>query len=124
MSLRKPLRAQAAAEFAVVAPVLILLIAAIFLGWLYVWRGAAVDLGLFYGAIGASSYSGPKDRASQVIPFQDLRDAVKTSRRGTRAEARVRVVHQGPGPWGLVWVERHFGKVTFYLWKFYPGPEP
>ena len=123
----QPMRGQAMAEFAVVAPIFILLVTAIFLGWLYVWRGAAVDFGLFAGAVSAGAYSGPQtDRALKPVLWDDLKGAFEFQQDPGRqaAGARIRFEQSGPGPWGLIWVERHRGTITFYFWRFYPGPNP
>ena len=123
----RAVRAQALAEFALVAPLILLLLSAVFFAYLYAWHAFTVDWALFTGGVTAGHYQspGPGQGLSAVI-WRDLQDAFSFQVDAQRRQVLGRVTYRRvtSGPLGVLVEERHRGEVTFYLWRFYPGPQP
>ena len=121
---RKALRGQAMAEFAVVAPVVLMVLAAVFLIFVYAWRSFNVDWLLFATGTAAGVYDGPRaEEALGAAAWQDLKEAVQVRLGDRQAGASVRLHRVGRAPAGLLIEEWQRGATVFYLWRFYPGPE-
>ena len=122
--LRRKVKGQAALEFAVAAPVLLLLIAMIFMAFMYLWRTANADWGLFAPGVATGSYDGPRSAVPMCGMWEDLRPAFSWGQEGKSASAQLSFVrHRVSGLHGIALLEIHRGKVYFRLWRFYPGPE-
>ncbi len=118
-------RAQATAEFALVAPLILLLLAGVFYAYLYAWHGFTVDWALFTGGLATGAYDQPRTQeALRAVIWKGFRErftfALHPQQRGVMG--RIGYRKATVGPLGLLVEERHQGQVVFYLWRFYPGP--
>jgi len=121
---RRGFRGQAMTEFALVAPLLFLVVAAVFLAFLYAWRTFNTDWLLFASGVAQGVYETPRGEQSLAAAvWDDLKQAVRLGAEGRTAEAAIRLKRRGVGPWGLLVEERQAGRTVFFLWRFYPGPE-
>ena len=112
------------AEFAVAMPVILLLIAMIYMAFMYFWRAANADWGLFASGVATGSYDGP--RTAEVMPgvWDDLRPAFSWGATdGHSVSAQVGFDRRVIGTQGVALLEHHHGQVFFRLWRFYPGPD-
>lgn len=120
----RPLRGQAMAEFAVVAPVVLMVLAAVFLIFVYAWRSFNTDWLLFATGTATGVYGGPRtDEALGAAAWADLKEAVQSYVGGREAGASIRLHRRASAPAGLLVEEWQRGATVFYLWRFYPGPE-
>lgn len=118
------LRGQAMAEFAVVAPVVLMVLAAVFLIFVYAWRAFNVDWLLFATGTAAGVYGGPHaQEALGAAAWSDLREAVQVRIGDRQVGASIRMHRRASAPAGLLIEEWQRGATVFYLWRFYPGPE-
>ena len=115
MKLRKGQRGQAALEFAVAAPVALALIAMIFLAFMYMWRTANADWGLFASGVATGSYNGPKSAVPMRGVWDDLRPAFSWGQEGKSVSAHVGFHRRVSGYRGIALMEIHRGKVYFRL---------
>ncbi len=122
MKTRKGQRGQASLEFAVAAPVMLALIAMIFLSFMYLWRTANADWGLFASGVATGSYDGPRSTVPMRGVWEDLRPAFSWGQEGKSVSARVGFSREVSGYQGIALMEIHRGQVYFRLWRFYPGP--
>ena len=122
MQKHKKQRGQASAEFAIVAPVMLALIAMIFLSFMYLWRTANADWGLFASGVATGSYDGPRSAAAMRGVWDDLRPAFSWGQEGHSVSARMGFSREVSGYQGIALMEVHRGQVYFRLWRFYPGP--
>ena len=121
---RRRFRGQAMTEFALVAPLLFLVVAAIFLAFLYAWRTFNADWMLFASGVAQGVYQEPHGEVSLVAAvWDDLKQAVQLGIEGRAATSEMRLQRRATGPWGLLIEERQRGRTVFFLWRFYPGPE-
>lgn len=119
-------RGQAMSEFALVMPILVLLIAGMIMAGMYAFRAAAADWGVFITGVAAGTYNTPADSLAQKdVLWTDIRERIST---GSDAPRRVRssIFIEDSHPWvfGINLIEAQQGKNNFRMWRFYPGPPP
>ena len=117
---------QAMAEFALVMPILVLLMAGMIMAGMYAFRAAAADWGVFITGVAAGTYNTPADSLAQKdVLWADIRERIST---GSDAPRRVRssITIEDSHPWifGINLIEAQRGKNNFRMWRFYPGPPP
>ncbi len=117
-------KGQAMAEFALMIPVLILLLFGMTFAAFYAFRASAVDWGLFITGVASGSYNTPATRqASQSELWPDLRDRIGTGQSGPRQVRSVISVEDSQNwVFGIHLVEAQRASAYFRLWRFYPGP--
>ena len=113
-------------EFALVMPILVLLMAGMIMAGMYAFRAAAADWGVFITGVAAGTYNTPADSLAQKdVLWTDIRERIST---GSDAPRRVRssISIQDSHPWvfGIGLIEAQRGKNNFRMWRFYPGPPP
>jgi hypothetical protein len=113
------------AEFALAAPVLILLLFGMTLAGLYAFRAAAADWGVFITGVAAGAYRAPA--TGQVVDSvlgADIRAGLTTRGQAGERQVRAQIEISAARPWvyGINLVEAHQGRTHFRLWRFYPGP--
>ena len=122
--MKKRQRGQALVEFAVVAPLLALLIMALVLAFLYAWRAATVDMAIFAAGAATGSYEQPRtETVLPILVWTDLREALQSGVHGNSVTTNLIYGQTVSGPLGLMGTEVERGQVTFRLWRFYPGPK-
>ena len=117
---------QALAEFALMIPVLILLLFGMTFAALYAFRSAAVDWGVFVTGVATGSYNTPATgQARESVLWPDLADRINASQNGPR-QVRSLISVEDSRNWvfGIRLVEAQRASITFRLWRFYPGPPP
>ena len=119
-------RGQAMSEFALVMPILVLLMAGMIMAGMYAFRTAAADWGVFITGVAAGTYYTPADSLAQKdVLWADIRERIST---GSDAPRRVRssITIEDSHPWvfGMNLIEAQRGKNNFRMWRFYPGPPP
>jgi hypothetical protein len=119
-------RGQAMAEFALVMPILVLLMVGMIMAGMYAFRAAAADWGVFITGVAAGTYNTPADSVAQKdVLWADIREQIST---GSDAPRRVRssISIEDSHPWvfGMNLIEAQRGKNNFRMWRFYPGPPP
>ena len=119
-------RGQAMSEFALVMPILVLLMAGMIMAGMYAFRAAAADWGVFITGVAAGTYNTPADSLAQKdVLWADIRERIST---GSDAPRRVRssITIEDSHPWvfGMNLIEAQRGKNNFRMWRFYPGPPP
>ena len=119
-------RGQAMSEFALVMPILVLLMAGMIMAGMYAFRAAAADWGVFITGVAAGTYNTPADSLAQKdVLWADIRERITT---GSDAPRRVRstISIEDSHPWvfGINLIEAQRGKNSFRMWRFYPGPPP
>jgi len=117
---------QAAAEFALAAPVLILVLFGLTLAAFYAFRAAAADWGVFVTGVAEGAYKVPASgRARASVAWPDIAGAIGTAGLGSEArQVRSGIDFGEARSWvyGLKLDETHRGAAFFRLWRFYPGP--
>ena len=128
IALRMPARekGQAMSEFAIVMPILVLLIMGMVLAGMYAFRAAAVDWGVFVTGVGAGTFNTPADEiARKDVLWSDIRSRITTGSNAPRhVQSVIAIDDQRVWIYGLNLVEAQRGKTIFRLWRFYPGPPP
>lgn len=113
------------AEFALVAPVLILLLFGLTFASFYAFRAAASDWGVFITGVSAGSFGGSAaERARRSIVWQDIAAGFSTGplaphQRSVRSQIAVR--NSGIWLFDVRPVELHQAATYFRWWQFYPG---
>jgi hypothetical protein len=121
---RRNEKGQAMAEFALMVPILILLLFGMTFAALYAFRASAVDWGLFITGVASGSYNTPATaQASQSELWPDLRDRIGTGQSGPR-QVRSVISVEDSREWvfGIHLLEAQRAAAYFRLWRFYPGP--
>ncbi len=100
-------------EFALVMPILVLLMAGMIMAGMY-------------AGVAAGTYNTPADSLAQKdVLWADIRERITT---GSDAPRRVRssITIEDSHPWvfGINLIEAQRGKNNFRMWRFYPGPPP
>ena len=113
-------------EFALVMPILVLLMAGMIMAGMYAFRAATADWGVFITGVAAGTYNTPADSLAQKdVLWADIRERIST---GSDAPRRVRstISIEDSHPWvfGINLIEAQRGKNNFRMWRFYPGPPP
>jgi hypothetical protein len=112
------------AEFALMIPVLILLLFGMTFAAFYAFRSAAVDWGVFITGVASGSYDTPAtDHAMKDALWPDLMEHIRAGQGGSR-QVRSRISVEDPRRWflGIRLLEAQRASATFRLWRFYPGP--
>ncbi len=128
VSVRLPVneRGQAMSEFALVLPILVLLMAGMIMAGMYAFRAAAADWGIFITGVAAGTYNTPADSlAEKDVLWTDIRNRLNTSSyapRRVRSEISIEDSH--PWVFGINLIEAQRGKNNSRMWRFYPGPPP
>ncbi|MBI5936204.1 MAG: pilus assembly protein [Chloroflexi bacterium] len=117
-------KGQAMAEFALMMPVLILLLFGMTFAAFYAFRSAAVDWGVFITGVASGSYDTPVTgmaRASTLWP--DLSERIHSGTGGSR-QVRSLISVEDSRDWifGIRLIEAQRAETFFRLWRFYPGP--
>ena len=113
-------------EFALVTPILVMLLMGMVLAGMYAFRAAAADWGLFVTGVGAGSYNSPADEmARKDVLWPDIREQLKSGLSDPRrVQSTIAIDDSRPWIFGVNLVEAQRGKTKFRLWRFYPGPPP
>jgi hypothetical protein len=117
-------KGQAMAEFALMIPVLILLLFGMTFAAFYAFRASAVDWGVFITGVAGGSYNTPATgQASQSELWPDLRDRIGTGPSGPR-QVRSLISVEDSHNWvfNIRLTESQRAAAYFRLWRFYPGP--
>lgn len=113
-------------EFALAAPVLILLLFGLTLAAFYAFRAAAADWGVFVTGAAEGAYKVPASgRARASVTWPDIAAAIGTASLGDgERQVRSEIAFNRVRSWvyGLKLDETHMGTAFFRLWRFYPGP--
>jgi hypothetical protein len=114
------------AEFALVAPILILLFFGLTLACFYAFRAAAADWGIFITGVAEGSFGGPATSQARLsIVWPDIASEIFTSGLGSevrQVNSKVNLSAHQPWVFGITLKELHRAGVFFRLWRFYPGP--
>jgi hypothetical protein len=112
------------AEFALMAPLLILLLFGLTFAAFYAFRASAVDWSVFLTGVASGSYNTPAtEQARADALWPDLAGRIHAGQSGAR-QVRSRIAVDDSRPWifGIRLVEAQRAAATFRLWRFYPGP--
>jgi len=118
-------RGQALTEFALVLPLLLLLLSGTLLAGFYAFRAAAADWGVFITGLTGGAYPAPADGPARLsVAWPDIRDRLTVELDADSRQARSRIAIQDTHSWmfGVELVEAQRGTGVFRLWRFYPGP--
>jgi hypothetical protein len=117
-------KGQAMAEFALMVPVLILLLFGMTFAAFYAFRASAVDWGLFITGVASGSYNTPATgQASGSELWPELRDRIGTGQSGPRqVKSVISVEDSRELVFGIRLTEAQRAAAYFRLWRFYPGP--
>jgi hypothetical protein len=117
-------RAQAMAEFALMIPVLILLLFGMTFAAFYAFRSASTDWGVFITSVATGSYNTPAtEQARNAVLWPDLADRLQAGDAGPRhVRSRISVEDSRNWVFGIHLVEAQRSATYFRLWRFYPGP--
>ena len=113
------------AEFALVAPVLVLLFFGLTFAAFYAFRAAASDWGIFITGVSAGAFGVPaSEQARRSVVWQDVASGfsagpLESHERTVRSQIAVR--SEGAWIFGVRPVEVHEGTTYFRWWQFYPG---
>ncbi|MCZ2289613.1 MAG: pilus assembly protein [Anaerolineales bacterium] len=122
--LRVTEKGQAMAEFALMIPVLILLLFGMTFAAFYAFRSASVDWGMFIEGVASGSYNAPAARfASKSELWPDLSRRINSGPGGAR-QVRSLISVEDSRDWvfGIRLIEAQRAEAFFRLWRFYPGP--
>jgi hypothetical protein len=117
---------QGAAEFALAAPILILLLFGLTLAAFYAFRAVAADWGVFVTGVAEGAYEVPASGwARDTVTWPDIAGAIGTASLGDEErQVSSRIDFHSIRSWvyGLKLDEMHRGMAFFRLWRFYAGP--
>ncbi|MBT7072931.1 MAG: pilus assembly protein [Anaerolineae bacterium] len=119
-------RGQAMAEFALMIPIMTLLIFGLVFAGFYAFRATAADWGVFITGVAEGVYNDSATHlVRETILWPDIRDAV-TSQQNLSRTVRSSIAIEQNAPWafGITLIEAQKGRSFFRLWRFYPGPPP
>jgi hypothetical protein len=119
-------KGQTMAEFALIMPVLILLLFGMTFAAFYAFRSASVNWGVFITGVATGSYNTPAtEHARNNVLWPDLADRINTGPSGPR-QVRSLVTVEDSHDWifGIHLIEAERAATYFRLWRFYPGPPP
>lgn len=123
---RQAEQGQASAEFALVTPILILLLFGMTLAMFYAFRAAAADWGVFITGVAEGAYNTPATgQVLDSVPWADVRGTLAPSSLGSEArqvQSQIQLVTTRPWAFGLNLTEAQQGQAFFRLWRFYAGP--
>jgi hypothetical protein len=117
-------RGQAMAEFALMIPVLILLLFGMTFAAFYAFRSVSTNWGVFITGVATGSYNTPAtERARNAVLWPDLADRLEAGDGGPReVGSRISVEDSRDWVFGIHLVEAQRSATYFRLWRFYPGP--
>jgi len=117
---------QAMSEFALVMPILVVLMAGMMMAGMYAFRAAAADWGVFITGVAAGTYNTPADSLAQKdVLWSDIRERISTSAYAPRrVRSQISIDDSHPWIFGINLIEAQRGKNNFRMWRFYPGPPP
>jgi hypothetical protein len=115
-------KGQAMAEFALMIPILILLLFGMTFAAFYAFRASAVDWGVFITGVASGSYDTPAQAESSEL-WPDLRERIGTGQSGAR-QVRSLISVEDSRNWvfGIRLLEAERASAFFRMWRFYPGP--
>jgi hypothetical protein len=119
-------KGQTLAEFALIMPVLILLLFGMTFAAFYAFRSASTDWGIFITGVASGSYNTPAtEHARDNVLWPDLADQINDSQSGPR-QVRSVISVEDSRDWifGIHLTEAQRATTYFRLWRFYPGPPP
>ncbi len=114
------------AEFALMIPILILLLFGMTFAAFYAFRAAATDWGVFITGVASGSYNTPATGQAEVATlWPDLRNRLGAAQNGPR-QVRSLISVEDSRDWvfGIRLIEAQRAAAFFRLWRFYPGPPP
>jgi hypothetical protein len=123
---RKTEKGQTMAEFALMIPVLILLLFGMTFAAFYAFRSASTDWGVFITGVGSGSYNTPAiEQARKAVLWPDLSNRIGAGQSGPR-QVRSLISVEDSRNWvfGIRLIEAQRAATFFRLWRFYPGPPP
>ena len=112
------------AEFALMLPILILLLFGMTFAAFYAFRAASADWGVFITGVATGSYNTPAtERAREAVLWPDLADRINAGENGPR-QVRSLISVEDSRNWvfGIRLIEAQRAATHFRLWRFYPGP--
>ena len=112
------------AEFALMIPVLILLLFGMTFAAFYAFRSASVDWGVFITGVASGSYNTPATGiARESVLWPDLSNRIDAAPGGSR-QVRSLISVEDSRDWvfGIPLIEAQRAETFFRLWRFYPGP--
>ena len=114
------------AEFALVIPILILLLFGMTFAAFYAFRAASADWGVFITGVATGAYNNPAvGQARESVLWPDLRDHLQSAKAGPRqVRSQINVEDSRNWVFGIRLIEAQRGENFFRLWRFYPGPPP
>ena len=117
---------QAMPEFALMTPIMTLLIFGLVFAGFYAFRATSADWGVFIAGVAEGSYNTPATAlARETILWPDIQEAVSTSQNAPRAvRSSISIHNNTPWAFGITLIEAQQGTSSFRLWRFYPGPPP
>ena len=113
-------------EFALVTPILVLLMAGMIMAGMYAFRAASADWGVFIVGVGEGTYNtSSSELARKDILWPDIRQRINSGM-STPRQVRSTITIEDAHPWafGINLIEAQRGQTNFRLWRFYPGPSP
>jgi len=113
------------AEFALSAPLLILLFFGLTLAAFYAFRSAAADWGIFITGIAEGAYETPATgQALESVYWQEIRSKIASGPLVESRQVRSQIELYSSRPWifGIQLTEAQQATVYFRLWRFYAGP--
>ena len=119
-------KGQTMAEFALVMPILILLMFGMTFAAFYAFRSAAADWGVFITGVASGSYNTPAtEYARDNVLWPDLADRINAGQTAPR-QVRSLISVEDSRTWifGIQLIEAQRAETNFRLWRFYPGPPP
>jgi hypothetical protein len=119
-------KGQAMAEFALMIPVLILLLFGMTFAAFYAFRSASTDWGVFITGVATGSYDTPvTEQARDNVLWPDLANRINANQSGPR-QVRSLISVEDSREWvfGIRLIEAQRAATNFRLWRFYPGPPP
>ena len=123
---RRKEKGQAMAEFALILPVLILLLFGMTFAAFYAFRSASTDWGVFITGVATGSYNTPAtEQARAAVLWPDLANRIDASQSGLR-QVRSLITVEDSRNWifGIRLVEAQRAATYFRLWRFYSDPPP
>lgn len=119
-------KGQAMAEFALILPVLILLLFGMTFAVFYAFRSASADWGVFITGVANGAYNMPAtEHAREDVLWPDMADRINAGQNGER-QVRSLITVEDSRSWifGIRLIEAQRASTYFRLWRFYPGPPP
>ena len=119
-------KGQTMAEFALVIPILILLLFGMTYAAFYAFRAASADWAVFITGVASGAYNNPAvGQAQESVLWPDLRDRLETAHAGARlVRSQIAVEDSRNWVFGIQLIEAQRVGTFFRLWRFYPGPPP